>query len=185
MHEVDGILELFKKRGNSQYGREAVTQAEHALQAAALAEEEKASPELIVAALLHDVGHLLHDLPDDAPDTGIDDHHENSAASYLRQLFPPSVVEPVRLHVAAKRYLCTVDPEYASTLSEPSIVSLKLQGGLMSPAEVTEFKMGPYAEDAVCLRRWDDTAKIPYHATPSLAHFASYVKQAVLRKTSA
>lgn len=185
MSLVDEILELFNKRGDSQYGREAVTQAEHALQAATLAEEEKAPVELIVAALLHDVGHLLHDLPADAPDVGIDDHHENSAASYLRELFPPRVVEPVRLHVAAKRYLCTVDPGYMDTLSQPSIVSLNLQGGLMTPAEVAEFKKGQFAEDAVRLRRWDDTAKIANHPTPSLGHFAAYVNQVALRKAPA
>jgi phosphonate degradation associated HDIG domain protein len=158
-----------------------VTQLEHALQAALQAEEEGAGPELIAAALLHDIGHLLHDLPDDAPDAGVDDHHENSAASYLGKRFSRRVTEAVRLHVAAKRYLCAVDEHYLSSLSQPSIVSLRLQGGPMTSAEVAEFEKNPYFADAVRLRRWDDAAKIPDYPTPSLAHFARYVDETALK----
>ena len=180
MSSAEEIIELLGSRGGSQYGGEAVTQIEHALQAAALAEREQAPATLIVAALLHDVGHLLHNLPDHAPDDGIDDRHETSAGHYLRKLFPPSVTEPVRLHVAAKRYLCAVESEYLNLLSQPSLVSLRLQGGPMSAAEVNEFEQLPFWQDAVRLRKWDDEAKDPSFVTPPLSHFAKYVREVQL-----
>lgn len=185
MNGIHEIIDLFEKHGDSEYGGEAVTQLEHALQAAALAEQEGATAELISAALLHDVGHLLHELPDDAPEAGIDDHHENSAGHALRNLFPERVVEPIRLHVTAKRYLCAVDAGYLNTLSQPSIVSLSLQGGAMTAGEAAEFEKLPYAGEAVRLRHWDDAAKIPDHPTPSLAHFATYLQQVALKKSPA
>lgn len=176
------LLELLEKFGDSQYGGEAVSQREHALQAAFLAEQEQASAALITAALLHDVGHLLHDLPLDAPEQGIDDHHENSAAHYLRRWFPAEVTEPIRLHVAAKRYLCAVESGYLGRLSGPSAVSLNLQGGPMQAAEVAEFERRPHYQAAIRLRRWDDAAKQPQLPTPPLAHFASYVAASRQRK---
>jgi [1-hydroxy-2-(trimethylamino)ethyl]phosphonate dioxygenase len=175
---VDDIVDLFERAGHSQYGAEAVTQLEHALQAAALARAEEADAELVAAALLHDLGHLLHALPDDAPERGIDDHHENSAAHRLGLLFPPAVTEPIRLHVAAKRYLCAVDATYREKLSGPSIVSLGLQGGPMSPAEVAEFERQPSFRPAVRLRRWEDEAKVPGRPTPTLAEFAADLREA-------
>ena len=178
MSTIKEIFELFDKRGNSQYGGEAITQLEHALQSASLAECDQAPAELIVAALLHDLGHLLHELADDAPEEGIDDQHENSATNYLRELFPEQVTEPIRLHVAAKRFLCAVDVDYLQTLSQPSVVSLGVQGGPMTPAEVADFQKHPYAMDAVQLRRWDDSAKVPNSPTPTLLHFAIYLMQA-------
>jgi len=177
MPTVDEVLRLFEARGDSEYGGEQVTQLEHALQAAALAEAEQASPALIAAALLHDVGHLLHDLPDDAPDSGVDDHHETSGQNYLRALFPETVTEPVRLHVPAKRYLCAVDMGYAKGLSQPSVVSLRLQGGPMTTEEVEQFQANPFADDAVRLRRWDDAAKVPGFATPPLSHYAGLLHE--------
>ncbi len=174
---VDELRALFDIRGDSEYGGEAVTQLEHALQAADLAEQEHASPELIVAALLHDVGHLLHDLPEDAPDRGVDDHHENVASNKLKQVFPPAVTEPIRMHVAAKRYLCATEPEYLSQLSQPSVVSLDLQGGPMQAEQVAEYESNPFAQDAVRLRRWDDIAKVPDLKTNNLDHFWRYVEQ--------
>jgi phosphonate degradation associated HDIG domain protein len=179
MARIEDISRLFQDRGDSQYGGECVTQAEHALQSAALAESEGARPGLIVAALLHDIGHLLHHLPDDAPDNGVDDRHETVGVNWLRGVFPPDVTEPVRMHVDAKRYLCAIDPDYFSQLSPPSVVSLKLQGGPMSPQEVAQFQANPFAEDAVRLRRWDDTAKIEGLATPPFSHFAGYFTSAV------
>jgi phosphonate degradation associated HDIG domain protein len=154
-----------------------VTQLEHALQSAALAEAEQASPTLVAAALLHDIGHLLHDLPHDAPDRGVDDRHETSGQNYLRALFPAEVTEPIRLHVPAKRYLCTVDAEYLQGLSQPSILSLRLQGGAMTAEEVDHFNASPFADDAVRLRRWDDAAKIPDLPTPPLSHYAGLLHQ--------
>jgi len=182
---VDGILQLFRDKGDSQYGGECVTQLEHALQAAALAEGENASAALIAAALLHDLGHLLHDLPADAPDEGIDDVHERAASVFLQTQFPSSVTEPVRLHVAAKRYLCAAEPGYLQGLSQPSLVSLKLQGGPMDAGEQERFRRNPHWQDAVRLRRWDDAAKLVDHPTPDLEHFASYLRQAVIKDIEA
>jgi phosphonate degradation associated HDIG domain protein len=171
------VLGLFRASGTSQYGREAVTQLEHALQAAFFAERKQAPPSLIVAALLHDVGHLLHALPEDAPEHGIDDEHEALAGRWLAGRFGPEVVEPVRLHVAAKRYLCAVEPSYLHRLSEPSQRSLELQGGPMTGEEVTEFESNPFCQPAAQLRRWDDAAKVPKLTTPPIEHFASYINQ--------
>lgn len=185
MLDVQNIVRLFHDRGHSEYGGEAVTQLQHALQCAALAESEQASSSLISAALLHDVGHLVHALPDDAPDQGVDDVHEELGQRYLRKIFGDDVTEPVRLHVAAKRYLCAVDAEYQQQLSQPSLLSLKLQGGPMSSAEVAEFRSSPWAEAAVRLRRWDDQAKISELPTPELEHFVSHLQMAASQKDAA
>jgi phosphonate degradation associated HDIG domain protein len=175
---TEQVLRLFAKSGDSQYGGEAVTQLEHALQAALLAEKSGASSSLITAALLHDVGHLMHGLGNHAPENGIDDQHEQLAARWLTARFGPSVIEPVRLHVAAKRYLCTIEPEYLRALSAPSLLSLKLQGGPMSEEEVAEFRGNLHFEAALRLRRWDDQAKTPCLSTPSIEHFAPHVERA-------
>lgn len=172
------LLHLFGLRGDSEYGGEAVTQLEHALQAATFAEREGATPELITAALIHDVGHLLHDLPENAPDQGIDDRHETLAAAWLAQRFQPAVVAPVAMHVAAKRYLCAVDGSYFGQLSQPSVQSLAMQGGPMSADELGQFESRPHFQDAVRLRRWDDAAKVAGMVTPSLDHFARYIDRA-------
>ena len=171
------ILHLFRERGNSLYGGEAVTQLEHALQAAFFAERENATPELISAALLHDVGHLLHSLPDTAPDEGIDDRHESLAAGWLSGRFAPAVAAPVAMHVAAKRYLCAVNPDYLGQLSGPSIQSLQLQGGPMTADEIAQFESRPHFQDAVRLRQWDDAAKVVGMSTPDLEHFAAYIDE--------
>lgn len=177
---VDEILTLFAERGHSGYGGEAVSQREHALQAAHFARQAGASPSLAVAALLHDVGHLLHDLPEDAPDRGLDDRHEELAARWLAGRFGPEVVEPARLHVAAKRYLCAVEPGYYDALSEPSKVSLRLQGGPMSPEEAEQFRASPHGEAAVALRRCDDSAKVPGLAVPGIEEYVPWIERAVL-----
>lgn len=177
MKTIDDVLKLFHEHGDSEYGGEAVTQAEHALQCAALAEKESAPADLIAAALLHDVGHLLHDLPEDAPDQGIDDAHEDSGYLFLSQIFPESVTMPIKLHVASKRYLCATDPQYLHSLSEPSVVSLKLQGGPMSEQERREFERNPYFQQALQLRRWDDTGKVAGLPTPNFEHFARYLHE--------
>ena len=150
---VDDILQLFRDRGDSQYGEEAVSQLDHALQTATLALGSGADNALIAAALMHDIGHLLHDLPDDAPDQGIDDRHEVAGGTWLAKRFGEEVTEPVRLHVPAKRYLCAVDPAYQAQLSPPSVLSLKLQGGPMTTDGVAEFEQNPQFERAVRLRR--------------------------------
>jgi len=177
MHPITTqILQLFNERGGSMYGGEAVTQLEHALQTATFAEQAGASSALIAASLLHDIGHLLHDLPDDAPEHNIDDLHENLAARYLEQHFEFAVSEPVRLHVAAKRYLCATNPDYFNILSEPSIQSLALQGGPMSAEEVAEFEKSPFYKDAVQLRIWDDQAKDPEMLTAPIEAFATHIE---------
>lgn len=186
MHPTtERVAELFRQKGSSQYGHEAVTQLEHALQSAWLAEKQGAGAELIAAALLHDIGHLLHELPDDAPDDGVDDRHEVLGQRWLQEHFPASVVEPVRLHVDAKRYLCAVEPGYAALLSPPSAQSLVLQGGPMSPAEVKDFEANPYHRAAVTLRRWDDEAKDPQLNAPGIAHFAVYLDRVLSRHAPA
>lgn len=177
---TDEVLQLFRQHGGSRYGGENVSQLEHALQAAYFAEQEGAPATLIAAALLHDVGHLLHDLPADAPDRGIDDRHEELGARWLAQRFGPAVCEPVHLHVIAKRYLCATEPEYFALLSAPSIQSLALQGGPMTADESRQFEQHPFYREAVQLRRWDDRAKIEQFTTPYLEHFATHLDQAVL-----
>lgn len=177
MNITEQVTRCFATKGDSEYGGESVTQLEHALQCAWLAEQAGATPELIVAALLHDIGHLLHDLPDDAPDQGVDDHHENSGYRFLEKYLPAAVTEPVRQHVAAKRYLCTVDQSYQAQLSPPSLQSFKLQGGLMSADEQAEFRSSPFWQDSLQLRRWDDLAKIVDLPTPDLQHYLPLISQ--------
>jgi phosphonate degradation associated HDIG domain protein len=180
MDKIDTLLELFATRGANQYGREAVTQAAHALQAAAIAESEGASPALIAAALLHDVGHLIHKLDPETAGWDRDDYHENIGSGFLNKLFGPAVVEPVRLHVPAKRYLCAVEPAYFGILSPASIRSLELQGGEMAEAEAVAFRNKPFAFDAVRVRKWDDRAKIPGAATKQVTDYADLLRSLAL-----
>lgn len=176
MHEVRS---LFEARGSAWYGGEAISQLEHALQAGTLAEREAAQPALVVAALLHDVGHLLNELPEDAAQEGIDDRHEILAAAWLGRRFGPGVSEPVEMHVDTKRYLCAVDPDYLATLSPASQLSLRVQGGPLTKEEVVAFERRPFFADAVRLRRWDDAAKIVGAETPPLDHFAAQIRLAL------
>lgn len=173
------LLDVLADRGHVRYGREHVSVLEHALQCAALAEREDAAPSLIVAALLHDVGHLVHYLGDDPTGRGIDDRHEHVGAATLARWFDKRVSEPVRLHVPAKRYLCAVDPTYFNTLSAGSRASLELQGGPMTTAEATAFDSLPFADDAKRLRRWDEEAKVLGAVVPPLWHFRFYVDAAI------
>ncbi|MFA6945055.1 MAG: phosphonate degradation HD-domain oxygenase [Pedobacter sp.] len=177
------IISLFESRGNSMYGGEAVTQLEHALQAAYLAKKDGASDSLIAASLLHDVGHLLHDLPEMASEDGIDDVHEELAANFLNDYFIDEVIEPVRLHVQAKRYLCATDPGYYESLSEPSKTSLAFQGGIMIDSEIEDFQKNPYYKDAVSLRKWDDIAKDPEMECPDLYEFISSIELSLKRRS--
>ena len=171
MKIVEDILRLFERRGASAYHGEAVSQSEHGLQAAELAEKEGAPASLIVAALLHDVGHLLDGQDEDLAQRGIDGHHEEAGSRWLARNFGPEVVEPIRLHVAAKRYLCSVDPAYLDGLSPASRLSLAVQGGPMSDEERNEFESNPYYREAIRLRHWDDTAKVPGLEVPGLEHY--------------
>jgi phosphonate degradation associated HDIG domain protein len=169
---IDSILATFRSNGAAAYLGEPVTLREHMLQTACAAEEDGAPPELVAAALLHDYGHLIHGGPEDAAEHGLDTEHEEVGFRFLEQHFPPEVVEPVRLHVAAKRYLCAVDPSYLDELSSSSKLSLELQGGPMNAAEIAAFEALPHFEAACRLRRYDDIAKDPDGETPPLEHYA-------------
>jgi phosphonate degradation associated HDIG domain protein len=165
---VERVLRLLDERGRTHYD-ERVTQLEHALQAGQLARSEGASNALVVAALLHDIGHLLLERP--AGDRDL--QHEVVGARFLRRWFGPEVSAPVALRVAAKRYLVGRDPAYAATLSPASARSLALQGGPFDAAARANFARLPHAESAIAVRRWDDRAKVPGLPVPPLASFVS------------
>lgn len=164
---VDEILRLYETRGARMYGSEPVSQTEHALQCAMLAAEGGASAELIAASFLHDVGHLIADLPHSL-ERESDDVHQYLPIPFLRGTFVDAVLEPIRLHVDAKRYLCRVDGRYWDSLSPASKHSLELQGGKLDTIAADRFLSRPFAWDAIRLRRWDDLAKIPGRATLGL-----------------
>jgi phosphonate degradation associated HDIG domain protein len=168
---LPGIDQLFARQGQAQYEGEPVTQLAHALQCAALAEADGADDELVTAALLHDLGHLLHDLAGTPTLRSIDDVHQYRALPGLHGLFGTRVTDPIRLHVDAKRYLCAVNPSYFDALSADSRRSLSLQGGVFSGDEARTFMGQRGAARAVQLRRWDDQAKSPGAPTPPLAHY--------------
>jgi phosphonate degradation associated HDIG domain protein len=171
MIHLTDIATLFERRGHEQYSGEPVTQLEHALQTAALAEVEGADDELVTAALLHDLGHLLQDLGATPTLRGLDDLHQYAAVPFLRGLFGERVLGAVALHVDAKRYLCATRVGYREALSPDSKRSLALQGGVFDEAEAAAFIARPGAEDAVRLRVWDDQAKSAGASTPPLTHF--------------
>jgi phosphonate degradation associated HDIG domain protein len=172
------IEHLFAVKGDRQYTGEPVTQLEHALQCAQLAEGEGADAPLVVAALLHDLGHMLNDQGETPTLRGIDDKHQFVALPFLRGLFDEDVLEPIRLHVDAKRYLCAVEPGYWDSLSIASRRSLELQGGIYDVGEAQAFIAQPHARDAVQLRRWDDEAKVAGLTTPDLAHYVEIMRTA-------
>lgn len=164
------LTDLFTRLGALRYGED-VTQMEHAVQTAHHAKLDGASPELVAAALLHDVGHMMQKAGEDAADKGIDTRHEHISAGYLARAFSAEVTEPIRLHVAAKRYRVAIDPAYLERLSRASLQSLALQGGPMSPAEVETFLADPAAQDALRLRGYDEAGKAP---EAEVADFESY-----------
>lgn len=180
MSALNEIRVAFAKRGHEGYG-EGVSQLEHALQCAAFAERDGASEPLIVATLLHDIGHMLHDLPEDIADQGVDTQHESLGSAWLSQHFGPEVSEPVRLHVAAKRYLAASEAGYFDILSDASKLSLKLQGGPMSADEQARFGGEQFCKDALALRRWDDEGKIVGLKTPALEHFEPMIARSLRR----
>lgn len=175
------IEQLFAEHGDEQYSGEPVTQLEHALQAAYFAEREGADDALITAALLHDLGHLLHDLGDTPSLRGVDDVHQYRALPFLRGLFGDEVLNAIKLHVDAKRFLCAIQPEYHARLSEDSKRSLLLQGGIFSDTAAAAFIRQPGAERAVRLRLWDDAAKDASLVTPALGHFMQCASRCALK----
>ena len=173
---ADTLFAYMRRRGQSFYD-ESVTQLEHALQCARQAELAAAGPVQVAAALLHDLGHFLVDEHDDQADFLTEDLlHEEVGATYLQPFFIERLTEPVRLHVPAKRYLCTTDAAYHDGLSRASKRSFQLQGGPMSAAEQAEFERNPHARDAVRLRRWDDLAKVKGLATAGLERYRDAVR---------
>tara|TARA_R110000787_G_scaffold23762_3_gene67751 strand:+ start:170642 stop:171199 length:558 start_codon:yes stop_codon:yes gene_type:complete len=173
---LDDIRSLLEDAGAAQYGNECVSQLAHACQCALLAEQNDADGALITAALLHDIGHVVDKRFQQGQDRDVDRRHEIIGTAYLAKIFSPSVTKPIRLHVDAKRYLCFAEKGYFDTLSAASVRSLELQGGIYSPTDAVAFVAAPFAADAINLRKWDDLAKVPDLATPSLDHFMGYVE---------
>ncbi len=184
MLSLTDIETVFSRHGHEQYSGEPVTQLEHALQTAALAEAAGSDDELVTACLLHDLGHLLLDLGhgEKSPTLrGVDDLHQYAALPFLRGLFDERVLGGIQLHVDAKRYLCATVPGYQTALSADSQRSLKLQGGVFDAAQAAAFITRPGAADAVQLRRWDDLAKFEGGATPPLSHFLQRAARCALK----
>lgn len=174
---IDQLREMIGAKGGDLYGGEQITQEQHALQCAQLAEDAGAQKPLIAAALLHDVGHLLEHDFEAALEREEDRFHENMGDTFLKQWFGADVTEPVRLHVASKRYLCATDPDYFAKLSPASVHTLRIQGGPMSTAEVNEFETNDNYREAVRLRIWDDLGKDPEVKTAGLDHFLDIVRE--------
>ena len=175
---VEEVLELYRRWAGHRYD-ESVSQSDHARQTAALAVRDGARDELVAAALLHDVGHLLDLAASDgayAPRTD-DLHHEDVGARWLSSVFDEAVTAPIALHVQAKRYRCATDPEYLATLSAGSTRSLELQGGPATPSELRSLEATPWFTEAVALREWDDAGKVEGLDVPPLEHFAPVLER--------
>ena len=176
---IDEIFRVFAEYGAEQYLGEQVSMTEHMLQSAQAAEQDGAPTVLVAAALLHDYGHFIHGLPEDSAAHGIDTRHEEVAHAFLAEHFGAGIAEPIRMHVAAKRYLCAVEPSYLTELSPASRHSLELQGGPFEPDEVAAFEASPHADAAVRLRRYDDVGKVPGAPTPGLEHYRPILASAL------
>jgi phosphonate degradation associated HDIG domain protein len=176
---LERLSHWFALHGASSYEgnrRESVSALNHALQCAQLAEDAHADAALVTAALLHDVGHFVA-IADIGEKDDIDDVHELRGVAVLVRDFPPAVIEPIRLHVAAKRYLTAIEPKYLGGLSPASVHSLAQQGGPFRGAEIARFEAMPFAADAVRLRRWDDLAKTPGRETPGLGYYLAVLDE--------
>ncbi|MBT3789175.1 MAG: HD domain-containing protein [Alphaproteobacteria bacterium] len=173
------IADIFLRRGADSYLGEEVTMSEHMLQGALLAQQAGANDKLIAAVLLHDIGHYTNEFPEDALDRGIDNHHDSAGAAVLEPYFPQTVVDCVRHHVAAKRYLCATDPDYFDRLSAASVHTLNLQGGPMTTDEVASFIKNSALEEIVQVRIWDDEGKVAGVATPQFDHFMPLLQRLV------
>lgn len=178
MHSVnseDEVFTLLASGGGAAYFGEPVTVLEHSLQAAWFVQRKGGSETLIAAALLHDLGHLLHSEGEDAATRGVDTRHEELAAEALAEHLLAAVLDPIRLHVAAKRYLCFAEPRYLAALSPASVESLALQGGPMSAKEAESFLALAHARDAITLRHADDAAKVRGLTVPELESYRPLV----------
>jgi phosphonate degradation associated HDIG domain protein len=178
------LFEAYRQYGRTAYLGEPLSITDHMLQTAQAAERDAATPALVAAAFLHDVAYLLRRPPDEAADPDLDGRHAEIGFAFLSRQFVPAVAEPVRLHVAAKRYLCAVDPGYRAALSPASIRTLEVQGGPFGPAEVRAFDAMPHAQEAVRLRRWDDQGKVAGAPTPDLEHFRPILEAHLLGRAS-
>ncbi len=176
---VDKIEALFVEIMEASYLGEAVTIGAHMLQAAACARRDGASDALAAAALLHDVGYYVDPAPDNENERIAAKRHDRAGARALAAFFPPEVTEPIRLHADAKRYLCAVEPDYRARLSQASIHTMALQGGIMEADEARAFVKGLYCEDAVAMRRWDDEGKVAGAPVPDFAAFRPMLERLV------
>jgi predicted HD phosphohydrolase len=177
---IDRIFEAMRSGSEMTYG-ERVTILEHSVQAALFAIQDGADDWMVAAAFLHDYGHFVHDLGEDIADQGIDAVHEEIGAQALQDFFIPEVIEPMRLHVAAKRYLVATDASYRAEITPASIQSLALQGGPFNKAEIAAFEANPYFERAVQLRRYDEAGKLPDMDIPDLEYFRPYLEKSLKR----
>ncbi|GHF06169.1 phosphodiesterase [Aliiroseovarius zhejiangensis] len=178
---VDFIGGIFDRRGGEEYLGEPVTMAEHMLQGATIAQQNGQPEDIIVGALLHDIGHFTSEFGTYHPDDTEDRHHEDAGAEVLERFFPSVITDCVRFHVAAKRYLCATKPEYFKRLSEASVHSLMLQGGTMSAGEVAAFEQNPNLKQIIAVRYLDDAGKRADMETPDFWHFAPMVQRMVDR----
>ncbi|MEM7464238.1 MAG: HD domain-containing protein [Pseudomonadota bacterium] len=178
---VEFLGSIFDRRGSEEYLGEPVTMGQHMLQGATIAEQNSQTEEIIVAALLHDIGHFTSEFGTFTMDDVEDRLHEHAGAEVLDQFFPTVITDCVRHHVAAKRYLCATRPEYFNRLSEASVHSLNLQGGPMDDSEVREFEEMPNFKQIIAVRYLDDAGKIPDMQTPDFWHFAPMVQRMVDR----
>ena len=176
---VDFIGSIFERRGGEEYLGEPVTMGQHMLQGATLAEQNEELDEIVVGALLHDIGHFTSEFGTFSMNDTEDRYHENAGAAVLEKFFPRVITDCCRYHVAAKRYLCATDPLYFNKLSDASVHSLNLQGGPMSETEVKEFERNPNLKKILTVRLYDDAGKIPDMDTPSFWHFAPLVQKMV------
>lgn len=172
---VDSIFALLQAGGGEAYFGEPVTVLEHSLQSAWFVQRKNGADTLVAAALLHDIGHLLHEEGEDAATRGLDTRHEELGAEALHGRFSTAVLDPIHLHVAAKRYLCFAEPRYLGALSPASIESLKLQGGVMTAAEAEQFLALPHSQEAVVLRHADDAAKVKALKVPELETYRELI----------
>lgn len=176
---VEFIADIFERRGAESYLGEPVSMSEHMLQGAWLAEQDGAPEELVAAALLHDIGHYTSEFGTYSPDDVEDKHHDEAGGEVLAPFFPPVIVQCVRLHVSAKRYLCATDPTYFSKLSPASVHTLSLQGGPMSAEEVAEFRSNPFHDEAVRVRIWDEGGKVAGMKTRAFRDYVPLLERVV------